>query len=301
MTARRERNTERDCLKDTVVVITGASSGFGKGAARAFAGAGANLVLAARRELLLRDLANECQRMKVQAWAVPTDVSIQSDVERLATEAVMQFGRIDVWVNDAGVGALGRFEEVPLSDHIQVIDTNLFGTLYGSYFALKRFRRQEAGILINIASALGKIPAPYYASYAASKYGVVGLSAAIRQELRENEEENIHVCTVMPMAMDTPFFDHASNYTGHEATPIPPLYDPQEVIDVIVQLAIKPVDEVIVGTAGKIANVAHHLMPGLTETYMGRQTHKTQIKRAPPAAISEGAVHEPVRDRKSVV
>ena len=79
---------------------------------------------------------------------------------------------------------------------------------------------------INIASALGKIPAPYYASYTAAKYGVVGLSGPLRQELKQNHIEHVHLCTVMPMATDTPFFEHAANYTGHEAASISPLYDP---------------------------------------------------------------------------
>lgn len=283
-------------LTGKTVVITGASSGFGKGAARAFSERGANLVLAARRENLLVELAAECQQEGRFAIPVPTDVSLPGDVENLWQRAVENFGRIDVWINDAGVGALGRFEEVPLGDHAQVVATNLLGTIYGSYFALKQFRLQQAGILINIASALGKIPAPYYASYTASKYGVVGLSAALRQELCENKIKDIRVCTVLPMAMDTPFFDHVSNYTGHEPTPIPPLYDPQDVVEAIVKVAIQPEDEIIVGGAGRVANVAHHVAPAITEGFMAHQTHRNQMEKAGPAPDSVGAVHSPSQD-----
>ena len=197
-----------------VIVITGASSGFGRGAAVQFARAGASVVLAARREQVLDDVARECEAAGGRALAVPTDVSKSAEVETLAKTAVEKFGRIDVWVNDAGGGALGRFEEVPLADHVQVIETDLLGTLYGSYFALGQFRKQQSGTLINIASVIGKVPAPYFASYAAAKHGVVGLSSAIRQELNVNDIKNIHVCTVMPTSMDTPFFEHAANYTG---------------------------------------------------------------------------------------
>jgi short-subunit dehydrogenase len=283
-----------DHLKKKVVVLTGASSGFGKGAARSFAKAGARLVLAARRERLLSELADECNATGGYAVAIPTDVSKIRDVQALAQKTVNEFGRIDIWVNDAGVGAVGLFEQVPLADHIQVIETNLLGTVYGSYFALTQFRLQNSGVLINIASALGKIPAPYYASYAASKYGIVGLGAAMRQELRENKVSGIHVCTIMPMAMDTPFFDHAANYTGHITSPIPPLYDPQRVVDTIVELAANPQDEVIVGAAGKVAKVAHQLVPGMIESFMARQTQKSQIERAPVAPFFAGALHEPI-------
>ncbi|HTM53350.1 MAG TPA: SDR family oxidoreductase [Pirellulales bacterium] len=277
-----------------VIVITGASSGFGKGAARRFAQQGACVVLAARREYLLDDLARECEALGGRALAVRTDVSESEDVERLASAAISRFNCIDVWINDAGVGALGRFDHVPLVDHAQVIATDLLGTVYGSYVALRQFHNQQSGILINIASALGKIPAPYYASYTAAKYGIVGLCGALRQELRENNVDYIHICTVMPMAMDTPFFEHVSNYTGHEATPIPPLYDPQKVIDTIVRLATEPEDEVIVGVAGKVAAAAHSIAPGLNENLMGKQTHKTQMEDAPLAEFSPGSVREPM-------
>src|SRR5262249_1121152 len=119
-------------MQGKVVVITGASSGFGKGAALKFAEEGATTVLAARRGELLDGLARQWQTHGARALAVPTDVSRREDVERLAETAVKRCGRIDVWVNDAGVGALGPFDRVPLEVHEQVIGTDLLGTLYGS-------------------------------------------------------------------------------------------------------------------------------------------------------------------------
>ncbi len=280
-------------LNGKVIVITGASSGFGKGAALKFAGAGCSVVLAARRGELLDELAGQCEAAGGRALAIPTDVSNEGDVESLAQTALSKFNRIDVWVNNAGAGAIGRFEEVPLADHVQVIETDLLGTVYGSYFALRHFRKQGYGTLINMASVIGKVPAPYFASYAAAKHGVVGLSAAIRQELEENNDTDIHVCTVMPTSMDTPFFQHASNYTGHETQPIPPVYDAQEVVDVIFRLATKPEDEVSVGTAGKFFTFAHKFAAGTVEKMMGKQTHKSEIEKAPAAEPTEGSLKEP--------
>jgi short-subunit dehydrogenase len=276
-------------LQGKVVVITGASSGFGKGAALEFSRRGAYVVLAARRGQLLNELVNQCQSLGGRALGVPTDVSEPGDVQRLA-EAALSNNQIDVWVNNAGSGALGRFEEIPLEEHIQVIETDLLGTLYGSYFALRQFRQQGEGTLVNVASVIGKVPAPYFASYAAAKHGVVGLSAALRQELKENNIETIHVCTVMPTSMDTPFFEHAANYLGHETVPIPPVYDAQKVVDVIVRLATNPEDEISVGTAGKFMTFAHQIAPALTEAMMARQTHKAVVKDAPPTDDTPGAV-----------
>jgi len=283
-------------LNEKVVVITGASSGFGKGAAREFARNGASVVLAARRDQLLEDLAAECRSLGIQALSVPTDVSQHDEVENLWNVAHTQLERIDVWVNNAGVGALGRFEEIPIDDHVKVIETDLLGVVYGSYYAMRQFRAQGYGTLINVASVIGKVPSPYYASYAAAKHGVVGLSAVLRQELRENNIDTIRVSTIMPTSFDTPFFDHASNYSGHEVTPIPPVYEPEKVVDAIVRMATDPEDEISVGTAAKFSIFAHQVAPGMAEKMMGRNAHKEMMEKAPVADDREGAVHEPVQE-----
>lgn len=279
-----------------VVVITGASSGIGRGTALAFASAGASVILAARREEVLDALAAECIAAGGKALAVVADVSISADVEALAEAAVAEFGRIDVWVNNAGSGALGKFEEVPLADHVHVIETDLLGTLYGSYFAVKQFNTQKSGTLINIASVIGKVPALYFASYAAAKHGVIGLSGAIRQELIEAKAEHIHICVVLPASMDTPFFVHTANYTGHEAVPIPPVYDPQTVVDTILALAEKPQDEVGAGAAAGATVLGHKFARAVTETVMGHLTDTALIKKSEPTPDTEGGLYSPVAE-----
>src|SRR4051812_19068677 len=110
-----------------VIVITGASSGFGRGVALKMSAQGATVVLAARRTALLEEVARECQARGGQALVVTTDVTKPDQMERLAKAAVDRFGRIDVWINDAGVGALGRFEDVPLADQARLVDINVNG------------------------------------------------------------------------------------------------------------------------------------------------------------------------------
>jgi short-subunit dehydrogenase len=284
---------EFDRYVGKVVVITGASSGFGKGAALELAERGANIVLAARSGALLKSVAEECNVQGGNALAVETDVSDRASLENLVTKTVSEFGQFDVWINNAGVASIGRFDEVPLEDHLQVLKTDLAGSLMGSYYALKHFRNRGAGTLINVASVIAKIPAPFYASYAAAKFGVVGLSDALRQELAEVGDENIHICTVMPMAHSTEFFEHAGNYTGHKAQPIPPTYDPQVTIDALVKLVVEPEDEIITGWQGDVFNFFHKLMPGAVEKAMASRTHKTQFEDSPAAPLTSGAVHEP--------
>jgi short-subunit dehydrogenase len=255
----------KENLSGQIVVITGASSGFGKGAARRFATEGADVVLAARRSDLLDDLAAECAAVGACALSVRTDVSKLDDVEKLAQTAIDEFGRIDVWVNNAGIGAIGRFERIPLVDHEQVIQTNLFGALYGSYFAYRQFLSQGSGVLINVASELGMHSVPYYSSYAAAKHGVVALGETLRQEIEQSGTKDVHVCTVMPAAHDTPFFDHLANYSGHEIQAPKPLHNPQDVVETIVRLALNPRDKEIVGADGVVKILLKKLVPGAEE------------------------------------
>src|SRR5690606_5965233 len=125
---------------------------------------------------------------------------------------------------------------------------------------------QGHGILINSASELGKHTVPYYSSYTASKHGVVGLSACIRQEILQGRfKDAIHVCTILPTAHDTPFFDHVANYTGHEVQAPSPLHDPLDVVHAIVDVARDPESERIVGADGVFKVALRNLMPGTAE------------------------------------
>jgi NAD(P)-dependent dehydrogenase (short-subunit alcohol dehydrogenase family) len=280
-------------LRGKAIVITGASSGFGRGAALAFADAGASVVLAARRGQLLDEIAHECRGRGAKAVSLQTDVSNPEDVAVLAERAISELGSFDVWINNAGVGAIGPFERVPLEDHEQVIATNLLGTLYGSHFAYRHFLERGSGILINVSSELGKYGAPYYASYVAAKHGVVGLGEALRQELEQNEIEDVHVCTVLPTAHDTPFFDHVANYSGHEVQAPEPLHDPENVIHALLRLAVDPRDQEIVGVDGVAKILMKKIAPGVAEKFAARRMHETQMEKAPLTPDSPGAVRAP--------
>jgi len=100
--------------------------------------------------------------------------------------------------------------------------------------------------------------------------------------------------------MDTPFFEHAANHLGHKSVPIPPVYDPQKVVDVIVKLAADPEDEVSVGPVGKFMTFAHQLAPDLTEAMMARQSHKAMLEKAPPAPDTSGAVQRPMESGNEI-
>ena len=248
-------------LSNAVVVITGASSGIGRAAAHRFARAGARLVLAARSAEGLRETADEAQQLGAEALAVPTDVRDEAAVRALADRAVERFGRLDVWVNCAGVIAYGRFESVPGDVFRAVIETNLFGQVHGARAALPRFRAQRSGVLINLSSVWGRVTAPEVSAYVTSKFAVRAFSECLRHELRDLPD--VDVATILPQAVDTPIFAKSANYRGLAVRPLPPLLDPEEVADGIVRCARSPKREVTYKRMGRTIEVAHDFAPRL--------------------------------------
>jgi short-subunit dehydrogenase len=282
-----------------VVVVAGASSGFGKGVAQELAEQGAKLVLAGRRTQLLEQVARDCETRGGNAIAVTTDVTREEDVRRLLDTALSRFGRVDVWINMAGVGALGAFEQVPLADHRRVIDINVNGVINGSHYALRQFHQQQSGTLINIASIAGRVPFPHYSSYVASKHAVIGLGASINQELRASGAKNIHVVTINPYATDTPWFEHAANYSGHKPRQI--LLDPPEkVIQAIVAATVAPRPEINVGYKANMAAAAVRISRRLTHTVTGAVLQKVTIEDSPPAPMTSGSLYEPMREGDTI-
>lgn len=165
-----------------VVVITGASSGIGRATALHLASRGAKMVLGARRETQLRALAQEIEAAGGQAVYRSTDVTRRQDLQALVETGVASFGRVDVIVNNAGIGPLSRFDELRVEDWDAMIDVNLRGVLYGIAAALPVFRRQGGGHVINIVSTAGLRIVPAQGVYAATKNAVRTLTEALRQE-----------------------------------------------------------------------------------------------------------------------
>lgn len=280
-------------------VVTGASSGIGRGVAEQLGALRANVVLAARRTELLEEVAEIVRSKGGNALVVTTDVSRGEQVERLAHAAVERFGGIDVWINNAGVGAIGRFVEIPVEDHARVIDVNLKGVIYGSHAALRQFHRQGYGSLVNISSLIGRIPIPYQGSYVASKAAILGLGRAINQELQLAGHDRITVTSVLPWAVDTPFFEHAANYSGHKARSAA-YDDPRMVAEAVIWVSLHPRRELPVGWKAFGAYVGHNLLPGITERIAAGVEHEIQIEDAPPAPPSQGNLYAPMPAGRSV-
>jgi short-subunit dehydrogenase len=287
-------------VKNPVVVITGASSGIGRATALRFARKGARLVLAARSEEALKSVAADCRKRGGQAIAVPADVTDAGSVKELAARAVREFGRLDVWINNAAAGVFGRITDVPAQDFQRVLDVNISGYVNGARAALPLLRAQGSGVLINIASVVGEISQPYTAAYSMSKAAVRALSVSIRSELRLDGLKGIEVCTVLPAAIDTPFFQHAANYTGRRVVAMPPVYTADRVARTIVGLVAKPRREAVVGPAARLMVLQHKVMPGKLEATMALQVDKSHLSRRQSSPASTGTLYEPPGGNGSV-
>jgi NADP-dependent 3-hydroxy acid dehydrogenase YdfG len=276
-------------LDQQVIVITGASSGIGLATALAAAEQGAKLVLAARAGQALDEI---CQRIKAgggQAIYVVADVGRREQVEHVAEAAIQKFGRIDTWVNDAGVSIYGRLDEVSDEDNRRLFDTNFWGVVYGSLAALPYLKRQ-GGALINVGSEVSEAVVPLQGMYAASKHAVKGFTDALRVEIEEIDEAPVSITLIQPTAVNTPYPQHAKNYMDQEPKLPTPQIDPEKVADAILKAAVKPQRDVKVGSTAVLNTLTAKLAPSLGDKMTALQADRQQFER--PPLNPEGALYQ---------
>jgi short-subunit dehydrogenase len=249
------------------VVLAGASSGIGRVTAHALAARGATLVLAARGDEALEELAGELRARGTTAVAVPTDVADPRAVEALADRALTDTGRLDGWVNLAGTSVYGRVEEIPAEEFARVLAVTFLGTVHGCKAAVPRMKAQGGGTIVNVASGLGVRAVPLQAAYCAAKHAVVGFTDALRLELAADDVD-LGVGLVLPASIDTPFFAHARSRMAREPAPYPPVYAPEVVADAIVSSLRVPQRRLFAGGAARALDLSQRLSPALTDWFL---------------------------------
>jgi NAD(P)-dependent dehydrogenase (short-subunit alcohol dehydrogenase family) len=190
-------------LSGKAAIVTGATRGIGRAIAEALVGAGAGVVVASRTTADVERVAGELSaRGPGQARGIAADVGRSEDCARMVAGAVEAFGRLDILVNNAGIGIFAPVAELTAEEWDRVIRTNLSALFYCSHEAIPHLRRAGEGWIINIGSLAGKNAFPGGSAYNASKFGLVGFSEALMQEVRH---DGIRVSYIMPGSVATEF------------------------------------------------------------------------------------------------
>jgi short-subunit dehydrogenase len=266
-------------LEDQVIVITGATSGIGLATARAAARRGARVVLTSRNEEDLARIQADLEMGGAEALAVGADVADPHGMEEVRDAALSRFGRIDTWVNNAGVAMFGKLRDTDLVEARRLFDVNFWGVVNGCRAAIPAMA-DSGGAIVNVGSMVCDRVIPLQGFYVASKHAVKGYTDALRMEL-EMERLPISVSLVKPSATATPYAEHAKNLMSVEPRQPPPVYAPELVADVILYCAEHPRRDVVVGASGMVLGVLDAVAPRMTDKVMERTMDGLQRTRRP--------------------
>jgi len=261
------------------MVITGASSGIGLTTAEMAAAEGARVILTSRNERDLLDAVNRIRSNGGRAYHIVGDVANPDAMDAVADLAIEQFGRIDTWVNNAGIGMYGKLTETPLADKRRLFDVDFWGVVHGCRTAVRHLRA-GGGAIINVGSIASDRAMPLMGIYSAAEHAVKGYTDALRMEL-EHDGFPISLSLVKPGSINTPFIAHARSHMDAEPEYMPPVYPPEDVARAILRCAARPMRDVLVGGAARILTGMGAISPRALDTFL-EATAFTQQKRTEP-------------------
>jgi NAD(P)-dependent dehydrogenase (short-subunit alcohol dehydrogenase family) len=258
-----------------VAVITGASAGIGRATAREFARRGCSIALLARGREGLEAAAGEVEELGGKALVIPTDVADADAVAHAAEQTAKQFGRIDIWVNNAFAGIFSRFMDMSLEEFRRVTDVTFMGQVHGTRAALKHMLPRDSGSIVLVGSALAYRGIPLQSAYCASKHAVQGFVDSLRVELLA-EESNVRLAMVQLPGVNTPQFDWIRAHTRGKPKPIGAVYQPEVAARAIWKAAHSSRKEWIVGAPAYQAIFGDKLMSAILDRYLARDGIEAQ-------------------------
>lgn len=276
-----------------VVVITGASAGVGRAAARAFAEQGAAIALLARGEQGLAGAAADVEAGGGIAFVIPTDVADPDAVDAAAESIERELGPIDVWINNAMVSVFAPFKDISAADYRRVTEVSYLGYVNGTMAAVKRMLPRDSGVVIQVGSALAYRAIPLQSAYCGAKHAIEGFTESLRCELA-HDKSNVRVTTVQLPAVNTPQFHWVKTTLKRHPQPVPPIFQPEVAADAIVWAAEHPRREYWVGWPTARAVIANRLFPGLLDRYLARTGIDAQQQDRRIEAGRPDNLHAPV-------
>ena len=290
-----------------VVVVTGASSGVGRAIARAFGAECCRVALIARNEQALNAAAAEIRGAGGDALVLPLDVADADAVERAADAVDAQWGRIDVWVNCAMATVFAPVADTTADEYRRVTEVTYLGYVHGTLAALRHMKPRNRGTIVQIGSALAYRSIPLQSAYCAAKAAIRGFTDSLRTELI-HEGSAVRLTTLHLPAVNTPQSLRQRNKLPHQAQPVPPLFKPEAIADLVLWAADEAPREVLVGRPSVQAVWGHRLFPALLDLYLGKRGYKPQMLEKPnrqqgqdilfSTLSGDPGAHGPYRDRE---
>ena len=275
------------------VVITGASAGVGRATAREFARHGARIGLVARQNESLEAARREVQELGGEALAIPADVANHAEVEEAAALVEMEYGPIDIWVNNAMTTVFAPFVEVTPEEYKRATEVTYLGYVWGTMSALRRMKQRNRGTIVQVGSALAYRAIPLQSPYCGAKFAIRGFTDSIRCEL-QHENSNVHLTMVQLPAVNTPQFNWCKSKLPNHPQPVPPIFQPEVPARAIYWAAHQRRREVFVG--GPVYQViwGNKLLPWLGDWYLGKTGYESQQMDQPVEPDRPSNLFEPV-------
>jgi NAD(P)-dependent dehydrogenase (short-subunit alcohol dehydrogenase family) len=259
-----------------VVVITGASGGVGRAAARRFAADGARIGLLARGRKGLAATAREVEAAGGQALVLPVDVAMYDQVEAAASSVEDAFGQIDVWVNDAMVTLYAEFLDIEPDEFRRATEVSYLGMVWGTRVALKRMVPRDRGSLVQVCSAMSYRGIPLQSPYCGAKHACKGFTESVITELLHNKSK-VQVSMIQLPGLNTTQFTWGRTKLPKQTMPVPPIYQPEVAADAIHYAAHHKRRQVFVGMPTVMNILGERVAPWLLDRYLAKSGYQSQM------------------------
>jgi NAD(P)-dependent dehydrogenase (short-subunit alcohol dehydrogenase family) len=276
-----------------VVVVTGAGYGVGRAVAEAFARCGDSVALLSRGAESLDAARAAVESEGTRALAIPTDVADHEQVERAAAAAEEALGPIDVWVNCAMATIFAPFHEIEPDEFRRATEVTYLGYVWGTMAAVRRMRARNAGVIVQVGSALSYRSIPLQSPYCGAKHAINGFTDAVRSELL-HDRSRVRVTAVHLPASNTPQFDVGRSKMPNRPQPVPPIYEPEVAAEAVVWAAEHPRRELWVGGSTVVTILGNRVAPWLGDLYLARTGYRAQQTHEPADPDRKDNLFEPV-------